>query len=197
MVDPSPACRRALDTAVLALEAQGHTIEAISPPSPARGLRIASVLVLSDGCTVFREPKRTGEWFDRGAVQMSRVAALPRFLRRLYALYVRYIRRDPTWADLLCDFGPLSAAEQWKWAAKREAYRAEWHAWWESKAYDFLLAPPNATPAVPHGGMHEAVSSCGYTFLFNLVRSGSIGDSILAVADRKPSSWTTQHRCCP
>ena len=34
---------------------------------------------------------------------------------------------------------------------------------------DVMLTPPNATPAVPHGGMHDAVSSCGYTFLFNLV----------------------------
>lgn len=34
---------------------------------------------------------------------------------------------------------------------------------------DVLLCPPNATPAVPHGGMRDAVSSCGYTFLFNLL----------------------------
>jgi hypothetical protein len=36
---------------------------------------------------------------------------------------------------------------------------------------DVMITPRNATPAVPHGGMHDTVSSCGYTFLFNLVCS--------------------------
>ena len=114
---------------------------------------------------------RTGERLDPGAAQLARFARLPRFLRRLYALYVRYIRRDPLWAELLRSFGPLSVGEQWAWVGRREAYRAAWHAWWEARGYDFVLAAPNATPAVPHGAMRDAVSSCGYTFLFNLVRA--------------------------
>ena len=32
-----------------------------------------------------------------------------------------------------------------------------------------LLTVPNATPAVPHNGLGDSFSSCGYTFLFNLV----------------------------
>jgi Asp-tRNA(Asn)/Glu-tRNA(Gln) amidotransferase A subunit family amidase len=65
----------------------------------------------------------------------------------------------------------LSVTEQWTYVAKREAFRATWHAWWNepSNSYDFLLTPPNATPAVPHNGMKKAVSSCGYTLLFNLL----------------------------
>ena len=169
VVDPTPACRRALDTVVEALESQGHTAEPISPPSPFRGLVLASVLLNADGCTTFRAPLRTGEPLDPGARQLARFASLPRILRWLYALYVRYVQRDPLWATLLWDFGPLSAAENWAWVAKREAYRAEWHAWWAAAGYDFLLTPPNATPAVAHGGMREAVSACGYTFLFNLL----------------------------
>lgn len=60
--------------------------------------------------------------------------------------------------------------------ARREAYKAEWHAWWQQQQQqegelDVILTVPNATPAVPHDGMKDAVSSCGYTFLFNLVRS--------------------------
>ncbi|PTB55400.1 hypothetical protein M431DRAFT_552032 [Trichoderma harzianum CBS 226.95] len=34
---------------------------------------------------------------------------------------------------------------------------------------DFILALPNALPAVPHNGIHDAVRSCGYTFFLNLV----------------------------
>jgi hypothetical protein len=72
-------------------------------------------------------------------------------------------------------FGPVrdwrakSSFELWKLVAQREAYRAKWWEWWEQQGIDVILAPPNATPALPHDAMYDAVSSCGYTFLFNLV----------------------------
>ena len=94
---------------------------------------------------------------------------IPRPLKYLYYLWVKYVRRDSLWADLLRNWNEKSAYEQWKWVSKREAYKASWHEWWRGEELDFMLTPVNATPAVPHGGMKEAVSSCGYTFLFNLV----------------------------
>lgn len=33
---------------------------------------------------------------------------------------------------------------------------------------NFIISPRNALLAVPHNGMHDAVSSCGYSFPFNL-----------------------------
>jgi Asp-tRNA(Asn)/Glu-tRNA(Gln) amidotransferase A subunit family amidase len=102
---------------------------------------------------------------------MTTYAFLSRPLRYLYYLYVRYIRRDTTWALLLRDFAPKSAADQWKLVAQRESFRATWHNWWnaEEQSYDFILCPVNATPALPHGAMRDAFSSCGYTFLWNLL----------------------------
>ena len=100
---------------------------------------------------------------------MSLYMKIPRPFKYLYYLWVKYVKRDAIWAGLINDWNPKSAYEQWKWVAKREAYKARWHEWWNGEALDFMLTPVNATPAVPHGGMKEAVSSCGYTFLFNLV----------------------------
>jgi hypothetical protein len=101
---------------------------------------------------------------------MSFYAKIPRPLKYLYYLYVRYIRRDEVWAGLLRDWHEKSVYEYQGLIMKREAYKAKWHEWWEHEAeIDFLITVPNATPAVPHNGMKEAVSSCGYTFLFNLV----------------------------
>ncbi|KAI5294968.1 hypothetical protein KEM55_006382, partial [Ascosphaera atra] len=37
------------------------------------------------------------------------------------------------------------------------------------QSYDFILSPVNATPALPHDAMKDGVSSCGYTFLWNLL----------------------------
>ena len=171
VIDPSPACVRALDKAANALRAQGHdVIELSGMPDMYEALELASKLLNSDGCQTFESWRRPGEWVDPGAAQMSYYAWLPRPIKWLYAAYVRYVRRDPVWAGILEGWGPKSAYEQWKLVARREAYKARWHEWWEKEAkVDFILTPPNATPAVPHDAMGDACSSCGYTFLWNLV----------------------------
>ena len=105
---------------------------------------------------------------------MSFYMDLPRPIKYLYYLWVKYVRCDPIWAGLLRDWYPKTAFENWKLVAKREDYKALWHDWWREldggKGMDFMITPPNATPAVPHGAMKDAVSSCGYTFMFNMVR---------------------------
>ena len=168
-MEPSPACARALNLVVSALKKEGHEVVDVDPPSPYEALVIASNLLNSDGCKTFRSFFRTGEWMDPGAAQMNLYMRLPRPIKYLYYLWVRYVRQDPIWAGLLADFHEKSAFQQWKWVTRREAYKAKWHAWWQTNQLDFMLTPPNATPAVPHNGMRDAVSSCGYTFLFNLV----------------------------
>ena len=170
VVDPAPACARALENVATALRSEGHEVIDVEPPSPYEALVIASQLLNSDGCKTFRSFFRTGEWDDPGAAQMNFYMKIPRPLKYLYYLWVRYVRQDEVWAGLLANWHEKSAYEQWKWVAKREAYKAKWHDWWENEAkLDFMITPPNATPAVPHEGMKDAVSSCGYTFLFNLV----------------------------
>ncbi|TKX23367.1 amidase-like protein 7 [Elsinoe australis] len=227
VVDPSPACARALQTTVSALEAAGHDIVELTPPPdalPYEALVLASQLLNADGTKTFRSFFRTGESTDPGAAMMEWVTSLPSPVRYLYYLYVRYIRRDPTWAGLVRVFSAKSAAENWKLVARREAFKAKWFEWWTSIIFpsassstttltdngngrasdsdspslssatsfatlsdetkhfasekekagddgymDAFLMVPNATPAIPHGAMKDAVSSCGYTFLFNLL----------------------------
>ncbi|CAK7562930.1 MAG: hypothetical protein SEPTF4163_000786 [Sporothrix epigloea] len=175
VVDPSPACQRAIEMVIKALEVDGHKVTLVdvnqpnAPPSPFEALRIASLLLNADGCQTFEVARRYGEWLDTGASQMRFLAKMPSPIRYMYYLWVRYVRQDPVWADLVRDWGPKTAFENWQLVAQREAYRASWYKWWDSTDYDILLTPPNATPALPHDAMHDAVSSCGYTFLFNLL----------------------------
>ncbi|KAL4783435.1 amidase signature domain-containing protein [Aspergillus varians] len=174
VIPPTPAIQRAIATTAAALSAAGHeVVEITTPPTadPFTGLDLASQLLNADGCATFNSHFYSFEPSDPGAAQLSRIANLPRPLRYLYYLFVRYIRRDEKWAALIRGFGPKSAAQQWKLVARREAFRSIWHAWWdaESQQYDFILCPANATPALPHGAMKDAVSSCGYTFLWNLL----------------------------
>jgi len=172
VVDPSPACARALEEVVTALEKEGHEVVDVSSsiPSAYEALCLASQLLNADGCKTFKSFFRTGEWEDPGAAQMSFLASLPSPIKWLYWVWVKYVRRDELWAGLIGEWKEKSSSEQWKLVAKREAYKARFHDWWEQEAkIDFMITPPNATPAVPHDGMKDAISSCGYTFLFNLV----------------------------
>ncbi|KAI9830526.1 MAG: hypothetical protein M1819_005484 [Sarea resinae] len=170
VVDPAPACARALSMTAAALAAAGFEVVDVSPPSPYEALVLGSQLLNSDGCETFLSFFSPGEWNDPGAAQMAFYMSLPRPVKYLYYLYVKHVRRDALWAGLLRGWHARTAAAQWKLVAQREAYKARWHEWWQHDArLDFLLTPPNATPAVPHDGMKAAVSSCGYTFLFNLV----------------------------
>lgn len=169
VVDPSPACVRALRMAEEALVREGHEIVEISPPDMYRALKVGALLLNADGCQMFRSFMRPGEWEDPGAYQMSWFMRLPRPLKWVYYLWVKYVRRDDVWAGLVSEWHAKSAYENWKLVAEREAYRGAWFNWWNEARLDCILAPPNATPAVPHDGMKEAVSSCGYTFLFNIV----------------------------
>lgn len=174
VVDPAPACARALDMAASALRDQGHEVFDVTPPNPYEALVIASNLLNADGTTTFRSFFRTGETDDAGARQFGRYMRLPRLVKWVYWAYVKYIKRDEIWAGLLEHWHAKSAAENWQWVAKRELYKIKWHDWWNTfgdkgDGLDFILTPPNATPAVPHNGMKEAASACGYTFLFNLL----------------------------
>jgi len=169
VVEPSPACRRALEMVEGALRREGHEVVEISPPDMREALEVASLLLNADGCKTFKRFFRWGEWNDPGARQMELLMKVPGPLRWLYYLWVKYVRRDEVWAGLVRNWRALSAEENWRLVARREAYRAKWFDWWNEADLDVLITPPNATPAVPHDGMRDAVSSCGYTFLFNFV----------------------------
>lgn len=177
VVTPSPAIARGLDITASALRSQGHTIVPVPvssfPPSatPFLGLQIASTLLCADGGKTFKSFFRTFEANDPGAAQLYFYMSLPRPVKYIWYLFTKYVRRDPVWADMLRHFHPLSAFENWKWVAKREKFRETWFDWLSKpgQEFDFILCPGNATPALPHGGMGQAVSSCGYTFLWNLL----------------------------
>ncbi|CAG7557092.1 unnamed protein product [Fusarium equiseti] len=169
VVDPSPACQRALEMTEAALREAGHEIVEIDPPSPYEALRLASILLCSDGLQTVKSFFSTGESNDRGAAQMTFYFNLPRPIKYLHYLWVKYVRRDDIWAGLLRNWHPQSGYEIWQLNAKRELYKRRWYDWWSNAGIDCIIAPPNATPAVPHQGMHDACSSCGYTFMFNLL----------------------------
>lgn len=115
------------------------------------------------------KPMRLFESNDPGVFQARVMFALPRWVKRVYAWYLRRIRRDEIYAGLIEGWSEKRITEYLPLVAKREGYRKEWFDMWQELDLDFVLTVPNALPAVPHGGMKEGFKACGYTFLFNLV----------------------------
>ena len=114
-------------------------------------------------------PFQSGEWNDPGVVQVLRMLRLPRFIKRIYAWYLRHIRKDEIYAGLVETCYEKKVDEYFRLIAQRESYRERWFEYWDKEKLDFVLTVPNALPAVPHGGMKEGFKACGYTFMFNLV----------------------------
>ncbi|KAI0367168.1 amidase signature enzyme [Pilatotrama ljubarskyi] len=169
VVAPSPACKRALETVVAALTARGHEVVTFDPPSPYQGFKIGFQLLLADGGKVSTKPIRWGESNDPGVHQARIAFALPRFVKQLYAWYLRYIKRDDAYAGLVEACYEKNVEQYLALIAKREGYREQWFEKLKNEAIDFVLTVPNALPATPHGGMKHGFKGCGYTFLWNIL----------------------------
>ncbi|KAI8985015.1 amidase signature enzyme [Trametes punicea] len=169
IIAPSPACRRALETVVSELQARGHEVVTFDPPSPYEGFKIGFQLLLAEGGKLSTKPIRWGESNDPG-VRKARIAfAIPRFVKQLYAWYLRYIRGDDTYAGIVENCYEKTVEQYLALIAAREGYREQWFDKLKGEAIDFVLTVPNALPATPHGGMKSAIAACGYTFLFNIL----------------------------
>ncbi|KAF9458384.1 amidase signature domain-containing protein [Collybia nuda] len=169
VVVPSPACRRALEVVVNTLRSHGHDVVSITPPSPYEGLKLAAHLLLADGGKTSMAPVRWGESLDAGVRQIMSMFSTPRWIKRFYTWYIRYIKRDEVYAGLIEGWHEKTVAEYWPLVAQREDYRRRWFGMWQEMDLDFVLTVPNALPAVPHNGMKEGFKACGYSFLFNLL----------------------------
>ena len=113
---------------------------------------------------------RWGEKLDPGVRQAQYTITWPKVFKQLYAFVVRYIYRDPVWADIIVNFHKKTVGEQWDLVVRREKYCAEWHEAWKRAGIDLLLTVPSAIPAIPAGGMANAtIANCGYVLLFNVV----------------------------
>lgn len=184
IVDPSPACNRALKLSVDALRKSGHDIvelvpenatfkaqepESYSIPSTLDCLRIASQLLCSDAVKIATREKVCGENNDKGVERFMKAQRLPRWMKKVYAWWLEHIVGDHVWATLVRDWNEKTITERWDLVYEREGYKAAFFDAWKRANIDFMLCVPNATPALKHKGLYESASSCGYTFMFNLL----------------------------
>ncbi|CCX31487.1 Similar to Fatty-acid amide hydrolase 1; acc. no. Q9TUI8 [Pyronema omphalodes CBS 100304] len=170
VVPPTPAVERALDTAISALRVHGdEVIELSGHPSCYDALRLASRLLNSDAGETFSSHFTSAfESTDSGVAVLTRLFSLPRFVKSLYAFYLR-LRGDHITAGLIDDLRTRSVADQWRLVYEREAIRSQWFEYLAEQKVDFIITPPHALPGLPAEGGTETIAACGYTFLWNLL----------------------------
>jgi amidase len=119
VVRPSPACLRALELALSALSQAGHTIVPFEPPSPEKALKLASQLLLADGGRTTMSHYKYGQENELGLKYMIQAMRLPRWVKWIWAKWIRFVRRDNVWADLVEDWHEKSGFEQQKLVVQR------------------------------------------------------------------------------
>lgn len=174
VVNPSLACQRAIKMTVEALRKNGDEVIEFSPDSlpshPKDILYLASQLLNSDGTKTYESHFSSFfENTDPGAAQLSKIYKTPRWVKWVYANWVRHVRHDNIWADLVEGLSERTTQQQWALVNEREFHRLAWTEWFKKQGIDFLICPPSALPALPHGAMKTAIAACGYTFMFNLL----------------------------
>lgn len=124
VVRPSPACSRALELAISALSQAGHTIVSLEPPSPLKGLKLASQLLLADGGRTTMSHYKYGQKNELGLMYMIRAMRLPRWVKWIWAKWIRLFG-DNIWADLVEDWHEKSGFEQQKLVVQRFHHNLE------------------------------------------------------------------------
>lgn len=137
--------------------------------------------MFSDGGVTITDQRRLGEYVGPALRTVQLMLALPRFLKRLNAWFLRWWShpkgRNDGWANLLAVFHPSSGLEQRRLVERREEYKAAWHEAWRAADLDFMLTVPHALPVLPKepsASAQATLVSANYAFLYNVVRASSL-----------------------
>ncbi|SNX81425.1 related to amidase (acetamidase) [Melanopsichium pennsylvanicum] len=173
----TPPVYRAIQETVSALKAKysNEQVEVVEiEPSKLQtleALRIFLMLFTADGYRNLESYLGPDKLISQ--VQLPvRLSRFPRWFRGVIVFFVRYIVRDPIYAELAGSIARLSAAEHADTLERRERFVDKWnHTVWQDLALDAFIAPTQACPAVPHGGGNHNSAMAGSTVLYNMVKA--------------------------
>uniref|UniRef100_A0A183TEN1 Amidase domain-containing protein n=1 Tax=Schistocephalus solidus TaxID=70667 RepID=A0A183TEN1_SCHSO len=139
--EPVPAVVRAVDLAVQTLRANGHHVEAFTPPDPITVLELGFRAMNADGgaevCNVFKDEPLT-----KSMRLFVYICQLPRILKQALAYIVGFLYGPALGAICRGLYGP----------------------------FDVMICPVTSFPALPTDAVSTYIDAClAYTLLFSLV----------------------------
>eukprot|EP01065_Artemidia_motanka_P032968 TRINITY_DN39939_c0_g1_i1.p1 TRINITY_DN39939_c0_g1~~TRINITY_DN39939_c0_g1_i1.p1 ORF type:complete len:626 (+),score=224.17 TRINITY_DN39939_c0_g1_i1:77-1954(+) len=161
----APACRRAVEEAVAALRAAGHTCDEWAPPDMKLLVPLYARLLTSDG-------SRT---INRAVVQAPAVSSLvmktqvPAALKKVAGWLLRNVLRSPVLADITEGMNETTVAEYYAGQQLRQEWRNRVLERFAADGLDAVIAPPMPIPAPPHRTFLAAPFGACYTGPWNLL----------------------------
>ena len=189
----SPACARAVEQSVDALRAQGHELVLFTPPRMIDALELFVSLTSADGYSTLLSHLRSDP-VDRSLFLTTLGPKIPWLVRAPVCWLLSRVIADETMSRLVYASRVKSVRELMAEQARRselssEALKTLWHG---SNAFDFVLCPVQATPALKIGETADLSPLSGATFYWNVIDS-SAGVVPVTKVDRKrdalPGDW--------
>ncbi|KAI0072071.1 amidase signature enzyme [Panus rudis PR-1116 ss-1] len=174
IIPPTPACERALKSAVEALRKQGHEVITFVPPDIEEAMKIGFQLLTADGYDTVFTPLRSGEYISDALTLIRSALKLPLFAKRLVASLLRMFSQPPGRNDFFAAITevlhPKSIQEERELALQLEHTKQQWFEAMKAQGVDFLLTPLHPLPPIPKGkSATVTLISASYAFLFNIL----------------------------
>jgi fatty acid amide hydrolase len=172
--EPAAACSRAVDEAVAALRARGHTVVEFDPleggADTYQGALLYYALMSADGQLKAFKSGLGGERLHRIYDTLNMLASMPDFLRPLLAGVLGLLGMKRM-ADIIVAGRGKSAFLLWQYQARRTLFKRAFLQHWTAQGLDLLLTPGLGLPAIPHGTSSKLTVACSYTFLSNILHT--------------------------
>ncbi|KPV75250.1 uncharacterized protein RHOBADRAFT_26559 [Rhodotorula graminis WP1] len=147
----SPACERAVRETVEALRREGHECVEFEPPSAVEAMELF-VALTSAGRYETLLSHLEGDPLESSLFLATIGPKLPWFVRSALAWLVDNVVGDIQFGRLLRASKGRSVKEMQEWQYRRDQYvDATRKLLWSHHAFDAVLCPPQATPALKHG----------------------------------------------
>ncbi|KAL5536849.1 hypothetical protein ACEPAF_672 [Sanghuangporus sanghuang] len=170
-IKASPACKRAVLETVEALRKAGHECIEFQPTLAREAMYLFVALTSSDGYKALLDhlgpdPRESSLFL------VALGPKLPGFIRNLATWIVRNLLHDDFFANCIDNARVKSVNEFYASIAKRDRLRKCWYEEvWQKYKFDGIIAPVQATPAVPHGASMTLSPLAAGTILYNIIDS--------------------------
>jgi fatty acid amide hydrolase len=167
-VPTSASVRRAVRTAVAALERTGIEVRPFLPPAMSEGIEMFFQAMSSDGGTTALNLLEGGP-MDPSLARMRKVSRMSNAARSALAAGLR-LAGDARAARMVGWLGERTVTAYWDLTRRARVYRLRFLKALRDARIDVLLAPAHATPAMPHGLSRDFAAAGSCSMLFNLLQ---------------------------
>jgi fatty acid amide hydrolase len=164
---PAPALRRATREAAGALRVRGAHVEEWTPPGVPEAMRIYFGLLLADGMASTRRALK-GSKRDKNLSAALVAGMFPRPLVSALWPKLLTLAGQRRLGEMMRGVGRLSAEGYWRLVRERTLYRARFAEALDAGRFDAVVCPPDALPALTHGGGWYLADALSHAALYNL-----------------------------